>query len=221
MQLTSELAHAQKRKPERHVHGDKTLPKIETKTRGHMSKVFILGVDHFLQNIESACTTPVGKESETNQKNELRARIEGLISNHRPDLIAEEAKLDRECMGKQIADAHGCKYCNLTMPLKERSKSGVSRDYDRAKETRRAAYRVFEAFMFEQIQKNRGSSDNILVICGSYHADGLERLFRTAGDDVETEDTYHATWYRGRPEESSGEVIGFYKETHGRSDTGK
>jgi hypothetical protein len=73
--------------------------------------------------------------------------------------------------------------------------------------------------MFEQIQKNRGSSDSILVICGSYHVDGLEKLFRTAGDDVQTEDTYHATWYRGLPEESSGEVIGFYKEIHGRSDT--
>jgi hypothetical protein len=95
-----------------------------------MSKVFILGVDHFLQNIESVCTTPVGKESETNQKDALKARLEELISERRPELIAEEAKLDRECMGKQIADAHGCKYCNLTMPWEDRLKSGVARDYD-------------------------------------------------------------------------------------------
>jgi hypothetical protein len=181
-----------------------------------VSLVFIAGVDHFLQNIEGNCTTAPGRESETQQKAALRGRLEQLISQHRPELIAEEAKLDRECIGKQIADANGWKYCNLTMLWEERSKTGVARDYDRAPETRQRAYKVFEAFMFDLIQKNRGSANSILVICGSYHVDGLDKLFRSAGDNVETEDTYYAPWYRGVPMEGSGEVIGFYKEVHGR-----
>jgi hypothetical protein len=181
-----------------------------------MSKILVLGVDHFLQNIESVCTNPLAKEWEAKQKASLVARLEELVSARLPQLIAEEAKLDRDCLGKQIADSHGCKYCNLSMPCEDRSKAGVAKDYDRRPETRRIAYEIFEAFMFEQVQKNRKDANTILVICGSYHVFGLAKLLRNAGDEVETEDTYDAEWYRGIPEESGDDVIGFFKEMHGR-----
>src|SRR5258706_10566129 len=81
----------------------------------------------------------------------------------------EEAKLDRDCIGKDIAAAHHCKYCNLTMPWEERFKAGVKKDYDGADETRKAAYKLFESFMFDQVQRSRGSAKSIIVISGSYH----------------------------------------------------
>jgi hypothetical protein len=185
---------------------------------GHLGAIFILGVDHFLQNLESNCMTVAGRESETTQKNSLRARLEELVSQRQPELIGEEAKLDRDCIGKEFAAAHRGRYCNLTMPWEERSKAGVNKDYDRTDATRKAAYQVFEAFMFHQIQKNRGTAKSVIVICGSYHVEGLGHLFRAAGDDVLTEDTYDAAWYRGIPLESDGEIVGFYKERHGRAD---
>src|ERR1700722_16323345 len=131
-----------------------------------MSKVLIVGVDHFLQNIESYCTTQDGRESEANQKQSLRARLEELVEKYHPQLIAEEAKLDADCLGKQIAKSHGLKYCNLTMSWEKRAKVGVGKDYDRKDETRQAAYSVFEEFMFEQVEKNRGDAEPILVACG-------------------------------------------------------
>jgi hypothetical protein len=185
------------------------------KTR--MSKNFVIGVDHFLQNVESVCGTPNGKEWETKQKQALRARLEELIATHRPQLVAEEAKLDRDCIGKQIADSHGCNYCNLTMSWEDRSKAGITKDYDRTAETRSTAYRIFEIFMVERVQRCRGDADRILVICGSYHVTGVVELFRAAGDDVESEDTYEAEWYRGIPLESDGKMDGFYKEIYGRA----
>jgi hypothetical protein len=113
-----------------------------------MGKILVIGVDHFLQNIEGVCETPTGRDSEAQQKVALRARLEELISMHQPQLIAEEAKLDQDCVGKQIADSHGCKYCNLTMPWEDRSKAGVAKDYDDRPKTRRIAYKIFESFMF-------------------------------------------------------------------------
>lgn len=181
-----------------------------------MSTVFIVGVDHFLQNLESTCLTAAGRESETIQKNALRARLEEVVSQARPGLVAEEAKLDRDCIGKVIAAAHHCKYCNLTMPWEERFKAGVKKDYDSADDTRNAAYEVFESF--DQVQRNRANAQSLVVIIGSYHVEGLAELFRVAGDDVHAEDTYDADWYRGIPLEGDGEIVGFFKERYGRAD---
>ena len=56
-----------------------------------------------------------------------------------------------------------------------------------------------------------------LHIIGSYHVKGLAEVFRVAEDEVNTEDAYDGGWYRGIPLESDGEILGFYKERHGRA----
>jgi hypothetical protein len=65
--------------------------------------------------------------------------------------------------------------------------------YNNTRSTRRAAYEIFESFMFDQIQKNRCDVSAILVICGSYHVERLAKLFSKAGDEVQWEDTYYAS----------------------------
>ena len=177
-----------------------------------MIKVIVVGVDHFVQNLESVCMTTAGKESETQQKVGLKVRLEELIAQHRPQLIGEEEKPGAGSIGKQLADAYGLNYCTLTLPWEGRYKAGIRRDYNDRRETRRAAYEIFESFMFDQIQKDRGSASVILVICGSYHMERLANRFSKAGYVVQSEDTYSAKWYLGRPVESDGELIGFDKE---------
>jgi hypothetical protein len=177
-----------------------------------VSQVTVVGVDHFLQNLESLCNTPPGKQSEAQQKAALKERLVELISQCRPQLIGEEEKPGAGSIGKQLADAHGIKYCTLTMPWEERDKVGVSKVYNNTRSTRRAAYEIFESFMFDQIQKNRGDVSAILVICGSYHVERLAKLFSNAGDEVQWGDTYYATWYLGRPEETENELVGYDKE---------
>lgn len=174
-----------------------------------MSTVVIVAADHFLQNLESTCLTIEGKEWELRQKELLKARLEALIAEHKVQLIAEEARLDRDCLGKQLADAHRCKYCNLTMPWEERRKHGVEEDYEETPETRELAYKVFEGFMFETVQRCREGATRILIICGSTHMKNVARLFESAEDGVLTEDTTQAEWYRGRPIESAAGVTGF------------
>lgn len=168
--------------------------------------------DHFLQNLESKCLTTDGRDWEIKQKEALRARLEALIAEHKVQLIAEEAMLDRDCLGKQLADAYGCKYCNLTMPWEERTKHGVGEDYDGTPETREVAYKVFERFMFDVVQGSRQGVTCILIVCGSYHMKNVVALFESVGDKVLTEDTTQSEWYRGRPIESNIGVIGFDRD---------
>ena len=170
------------------------------KHRGmRLSRIVVAGVRHFLQNHEDICTTPSGRKSVAQQKAACKARLEELIASHRPQLIGEEEKPGVGSVGKELADAHGLKYCPLSLPVEAREKAGVAKDYYIRRETRRAAYEIFESFMFDRIQQNRKDSTSILVICGSYHMERLAERFRAVGDEALTEDTYDAPWYKGVP----------------------
>lgn len=177
-----------------------------------MDHAIVVGVDHFLQNLDSVYLTSAGKESAAEQRAALRTRLEELISQNRPQLIAEEENPRERSIGKLLAEAHKLKYCTLTMPWEERYKVGIAEGYNNTRESRRASYELFESFMFEQIVKNRGDATSILVICGSYHAERLATLLANAGQSACAEDTYYASWYRGRPIETAEGVVGFNKD---------
>lgn len=174
--------------------------------------IIVVGVDHRVQNFEPTCLTPEGKESVSKQRAALRARLEELILKHQPQLIGEEEKPGVGSIGKVLGDSHGLKYCTLSMPLEARRKVGIDGYYRTTLETCRAAYVVFESFMFEQIQNSRGDATTILAICGSDHAERLALLFAKAGFNTEVEDTYYATWYLGWPIEEAEKVVRFDKD---------
>jgi hypothetical protein len=149
-----------------------------------VSGVFVIGVDHRIQNLEIVSKTSAGKESESRQRAALKARLDNLISEYRPQLIGEEEKPGAACIGKQFADAQSIRYQPLSMQTEERLKVGVQGDYRKTPASTRAAYEVFESYMFDQIQKNRGDATSILIICGCDHARRLADLFVNAKDEV-------------------------------------
>jgi hypothetical protein len=180
---------------------------------GHrVSKVIVIGVHHRIQNLEILSTTLAGKASESRQKEALKARLLELVSQHRPQLMGEEEKPGAACIGKQLSDAQGIRYCPLSMQKEERLRAGIPDDYYKTRETKRAVYKVFESYMFDQIQENRGDATSILIICGSDHGERLAKLFEKAGDEVQWEDTYFAEWFCGIPTESAGEMTGHDKK---------
>ncbi|SRR5260370_872564 len=163
-----------------------------------MSTVVVVGVDHSLQNLESFCRTTEDKESKNQQREALKDRLQELIIANRVELVAEEARPDSPCLGKLLADSHACRYCDLTMPHRERERRGIKQDYNKAAETQKVAYGILEGFMFEVVQENRQEAKSILIICGSRHAKNVAQLFLTAGDEVIVEDTTSAPWYQAR-----------------------
>jgi hypothetical protein len=173
-----------------------------------MSQVHVFGLNHFHQNVEIVCVTASGKEDERTQKAGLADTLRQIIRENRIQLVAEEAKLDRPCLGRILAQENGIAYCNITMPIEDREKQGIrTQDYDRRDDTRRAAYKIFEHYMFDRVKHENAAI--ALILCGRYHLRALVELFEAAGDDVRAYDIQEYGWYRGRPMEAPEGVIGY------------
>ena len=59
-----------------------------------MAHIHIVGLDHFLQNIDIKCLTQQGIAEEQRQKRELANLLRDIIREQRVQLVAEEGKLD-------------------------------------------------------------------------------------------------------------------------------
>jgi len=176
-----------------------------------MSRIFIFGLDHFHQNLETGCCTVAGIADEQEQKLALSDTLREIIIERRILLIAEEAKFDRPCLGFQLAQEYKLGHINITMPLNEREGRGIhTPQYDLRETTRRIAYRIFEQYMFDQVKAI--GVDPVLVMCGCRHLVGLDCRFRSAGDGVLSYDIHSFPWYRGIPKEGEDGVIGYERE---------
>jgi hypothetical protein len=152
-----------------------------------------------------------GKADEQKQKVGLRVTLEKIVTENEITAIAEEGHPDRVCLGRVLARDRNIGYCDITMPISERERRGIKTpDYDKHVETRTAAYRGFEEFMF--VQTKAQGSKTTLVLCGRRHLRGLETLFKAAGDEVKVYDINDYDWHRGRPMESVDGIIGYDRE---------
>jgi hypothetical protein len=175
-------------------------------------QLHIVGLDHFLQNLETTCLTDAGKKDEIAQKTELTTFLNEIIQNNRVRLVAEEGKLDRPCLGSVLARQNGAAHIDITMPIPEREKHGIrTPDYDRNEDSRKAAYGVFEQYMFGKVRENN-LHDSALVMVGRRHLWGLTALFKAAGYGVRAYDLNDCEWYLGIPKESSEGLVGHLRE---------
>ncbi len=96
-----------------------------------MSRIHIFGLDHFHQTLETWCCTPAGIADEQEQKAGLANTLREIIILNGVELIAEEGKLERPCLGRRLAEEYGTDHIDITMPIKERKKHGIKTpDYD-------------------------------------------------------------------------------------------
>jgi hypothetical protein len=118
-------------------------------------QLHIVGLDHFLQNLETRCLTEAGKNEESLQKDELSKFLNKIIQDNRVRLIAEEGKLDRPCLGSVLAKQNGAEHIDITMPISERERHGIQTPgYDRNENTRKAAYQPSSNTCLKEFRKN-------------------------------------------------------------------
>jgi hypothetical protein len=175
-------------------------------------QLHIIGLDHFLQNLETKCLTEAGKVEEIRQKKELSEFLSRIIQQNRVRLVAEEGKLDRPCLGSVLARQNGAQHVDVTMPISERERHGIQTPgYDRNEDTRKAAYQAFEQHMFDKVQETH-ADDAALMMVGRRHLRGLTALFQAAGCEVSTYDINDCGWYLGIPKEGADGVVGYMRE---------
>jgi len=177
-----------------------------------VSRVHIFGLDHFHQNLEARCLTPAGIADEREQKIKLADTLREIVIKNGVGLIAEEGRLERPCLGYILAKELKVGHIDITMPVEERKKQGIKTpEYDFQESTRKAAYAIFEQYMFDQIKAR--DVGVILIMCGHRHFRALKRLFEAAGDEVCLYDINDYAWYRGIPKEGAEGVIGYERES--------
>jgi len=164
-----------------------------------MCEIHIVGLDHFLQILKAKCWTPEGIKAEADQKRRFYEWLRELVVQNGVVLIAEEADFDTEFLGSVLARNLSLDYINITMPSNEWKTHGFRIDQlTTSYETRAAAYRVLESYMFERVQAHEQSVT--LVMCGRNHLPGLQQLLTAAGHQVHPHDVYDCEWFIGRPE---------------------
>jgi len=177
-----------------------------------VSKVHIFGLDHFHQNLEAGCLTPAGIADEREQKVKLADTLREIVIKNGVELIAEEGRLERPCLGYILAKELKVGHIDITMPVEERKKQGIKTpEYDFQESTRKVAYAIFEQYMFDQVKAH--DAWVTLIMCGHRHFRALKRLVEAAGDEVCPYDINDYGWYRGIPKEGAEGVIGYERES--------
>ena len=163
--------------------------------------IVLVGCEHSLQ---SRTGLGIGDaEIERGQKHHFAHMLEGLISRHSIDLIAEETRAGEETIALRLADAHACEYVNINAVKQESRKLGIpadyltpNADYPSRQIARWQARR--EQFMYEKLRRHRGRMRNTLVICGWSHLDPLAGLLREEGPNLRLCDVREAKWFVNR-----------------------
>jgi hypothetical protein len=176
-----------------------------------MSEVYLVGLDHFLQNEEAFCSTAAGIESERQQKQHFETFLRNLIQQNEVDLIAEEGTFEPSCLGCRLARELKLKYAAITMPQSERDRLGILNNYEDQEDTLAAAIRAFEDYMLEQVAAHEDAK-GILLLCGRLHLDPLQRGLAERGHEVRPYDVTDYEWFQGRPMEDNGGVVGYCRQ---------
>lgn len=173
-----------------------------------MSRVRIVGLDHFLQFLEPRCWTRDGKQSEAEQKRQFYQWLRELAAQEKIELIAEEADPERQFLGAVLARELALPYVNIAMPRNEWKKHGVTWSHlTTSLDSRAFAYRQFERYMCEQVEAR--AEQVIMVMCGRNHIAGLQQVLSSHGHQVLIYDVYNCQWFVGRPREDSLGVAGY------------
>jgi len=91
-----------------------------------------------------------GIADEREQKVKLANTLREIVIKNRVELIAEEGRLERPCLGYILAKELKVGRIDITMPVEERKKQGIKTpEYDFQESTRKVAYAIFEQYKFD------------------------------------------------------------------------
>lgn len=187
-------------------------------------RMIIVGLNHNIQLAEIWKLGIDQGQIEEDQKKRFRQMLEAIVKEREIQFIGEEMDVaafwetHKRVMGNlglptmqlpaqaqtiacQVANLLGCHYAEIDMTLEERNARNIPRDYTDddspyPAEQKRKWNEEREQYMVEQAFKNVDDAQNVLILCGSNHAENLSELFRQAGHEVETRYVRDERWYK-------------------------
>ena len=159
--------------------------------------VYLLGCDHYLQEYGRTESLDELWAVEFKAKEQFYELIKNVIGSERIQFVGEECKRGQKTIPRVLATELRCSYAEIDMPVEERDRRGIARDYQRlGEEERSRVYNIREGHMVQRVYSESNVDIHKLIICGAEHLKGLESHFSRRGEDVSKRDLTEEDWVR-------------------------
>jgi hypothetical protein len=157
--------------------------------------VYLLGCDHYLQEYDRTESIDELWATELKTKKRFYELTKDVISTERIEFVGEECRGGQKTIPRVLAGELGCNYAEIDMPVEERDRRGIARDYQRLGEEERArVYSIRENYMVQRVYSESNVSIRKLIVCGAEHLKGLQSQFLQSGEQVSTYDLTKEDW---------------------------
>lgn len=157
--------------------------------------MYLLGCDHYLQEYDRTESVDELWTVEFKAKEQFYELVKNVIESERIQFVGEECKRGQKTIPRVLATELRCSYAEIDMPVEERERRGIARDYQRpGEEERSRVYNIREDFMVQRVYSESNLGTPKLIICGAEHLKGLESQFSRGGEQVSKRDLTKEDW---------------------------
>ena len=157
--------------------------------------IYLLGCDHYLQDYDRTESVDELSAVEFKTKEQFYELTKNVIEMERIQFVGEECKPGQKTIPRALATERGCSYAEIDMPIEERHKRGIARDYQRlGGEEQSRVYNIREDYMVQRVYSESNLAMRKLIVCGAEHLAGLESRFLRSGEQVFKRDLIREDW---------------------------
>jgi hypothetical protein len=157
--------------------------------------VYLLGCDHYLQEYDRTESVDELWAVERQTKERFYELTKDAMESERIQFIGEECKRNQKTIPRTLATELHCSYAEIDMPVDERARRGIARDYQTlGEEERTRVYNIREDYMVQRVYSESNVGFRKLIVCGAEHLKGLEARFRQVGEQLTTRDLTKEDW---------------------------
>ena len=109
--------------------------------------------------------------------------------------VGEECKPGQKTIARVLAAEPQCSDPEIDMPIEERDRRGIARDYQKlGEEERSRVYNVREEFMVQRVYSESSVDTRKLIVCGAGQLKGLKSRFLRIVKQVSKRDLTTEDW---------------------------
>jgi hypothetical protein len=157
--------------------------------------VYLLGCDHYLQEYDRTESADELWAVEIKTKEKFYELVKNVVESERIQFVGEECKRGQKTIARVLATELQCSYAEIDMPIEERDRRGIARDYQKlGEEERNRVYNVREEYMVQSVYSESSVDTRKLIVCGAEHLKGLESRFLRTVEQVSKRDLRIEDW---------------------------
>lgn len=157
--------------------------------------VYLLGCDHYLQGYDRTESVDELWAEERKTKERFYELIKNIVESERIQFIGEECRQGQKTIPRVLSTELCCRYAEIDMPVQERDRRGIARDYQSlGEEERTRVYNIREEYMVQKVYSESNVGARKLIVCGAEHLERLAARFGQSGEQLTARDLTKDDW---------------------------